>query len=143
MVAHNLFRDGRTSVAPQVYASLKVPAEDSRTLEQAFAVLGRAQALSIRGDEQIRYGRSTWRTLDLCNEAGISINVYDEPGLAHSPRADEGIKLSIYSLKPDWDWKPLARHLLNEIEKIWPEKTKFRGPGGQIVSFEDAMQGRP
>jgi len=122
-----------------------VPAEDSRTLEQAFAVLGRAQALSIRGDEQIRNGRSPWRTLDLCNEAGISINVYDEPGLAHahSPRADEGIKLSIYSLKPDWDWKPLARHLLNEIEKIWPEKTKFRGPGVQVVSFEDAMQGRP
>ena len=71
--------------------------------------------------------------------------MYDEPGLAHahSPRADEGIKLSIYSLKPDSDWKPLARHLLNEIEKIWPEKTKFRGPGVQVVSFEDAMQGRP
>ncbi|WP_314950251.1 hypothetical protein [Bradyrhizobium cosmicum] len=142
---HNLFRDGRTSVGPQVYANLKVPAEDWRKLEQTFADFGQTHALSIRGDEQLRNGRSTWRTLDLCNEAGISINVYDEPWLAraHSPRADEGMMLSIYSLKPDSDWKPLARHLLNEIETIWPEKTIFRGPSGQILSFEDAMKGRP
>lgn len=142
---HNLFRDGRTSVRPQVYANLKVPAEDWRTLEQVFADFRHAHALSIRGDEQLRNGRRTWRTLDLCNEAGISINVYDEPWLAreHSPRADDSMKLSIYSLKPDSDWKPLARYLLNELETIWPEKTTFRGPSGQILSFEDAMKGRP
>jgi hypothetical protein len=142
---HNLFRDGRTSVRPQIYANLKVPAEDWKRLEQTFADFGRAHALSIRGDEQLRNGRSTWRTLDLCNDAGISINLFDEPWLVqvHSPRADEGMKLSVYSLKPDSDWKPIARHLLNEIERIWPEKTTFRGPGGQILSFEDAMKGRP
>ena len=141
---HNLFRDGRTSVAPQVYANLKVPAEDWRTLEQTLADFGNAHALSIRGDEQVRNGRSTWRTVDLCNEAGISINVYDEPWLArvHSPRADNGMTLSIYSLKPDTDWKPLARDVLSEIETIWPRRTTFRGPSGQILSFEDAMKGR-
>ncbi len=142
---HNLFRDGRTSVGPQVYANLKVPAEDWRTLERTFADFGHTHALSIRGDEQLRNGRSTWRTLDLCNEAGISINLLNEPWLAevHSPRADEGMTLSIYSLKPDVDWKPLARHFLSEIEKIWPAKTTFRGASGQILSFEDAMKGRP
>ena len=142
---HNIFRDGRTSVSPQVYANLKVPPEDWRTLAQTFADFGRAHALSIRSDEQLRNGRSTWRSLDLCNEAGISINLYDEPWLAqvHSPRADEGMKLSITSLKPDTDWKPLARHLLGEIEIAWPRKTTFRGPSGQILSFDDAMKGRP
>lgn len=142
---HNLFRDGRTSVGPQIYADVKVPAEDWKRLEQTFADFGHAHALSIRGDELLRNGRSTWRTIDLCNEAGISINLYDRPWLAkvHSPRADEGMTLSVYSLKPDADWKPLARHLLGEIEKIWPEKITFRGPSGQILSFEDAMKGRP
>jgi len=142
---HNIFRDGRTSVSPQVHANLQVPAEDWRTLEQTFADFGRAHALSIRGDEQLRNGRSTWRSLDLCNEAGISINLYDEPWLAHvhSPRADEGMTLSISALKPDTDWKPLARHLLGEIETAWPRKTTFRGPSGQILSFDDAMKGRP
>lgn len=141
---HNLFRDGRTSVGPQVYADLKVPAEDWKKLEQTFADFGRAHALSIRGDEQVRDGRITWRGVDLCNDAGVSISVYDEPWLAHmnSPLADKGMKLSVFSLKPDVDWKPLTRHLLGEIETIWPQKTTFRGPTGQILSFEDAMNGR-
>jgi hypothetical protein len=123
---------------------LKAPAEDWKILEQTLADFGHVHALSVRGGEQLRNGRSTWRTLDLCNDAGISINVYDEPWLTrvNSPRADEGMKLSILSLKSDSDWKPLAHHLLNEIETTWPRKTTFRGPSGQILSFEDAMKGR-
>ncbi|MCK1735018.1 hypothetical protein IVA79_13825 [Bradyrhizobium sp. 138] len=142
---HNLFRYGTKSVAPQIYANLKVPPEDWRKLEQTFADFGHVQALSIRRDEHTRDGRIMWRSMDLCNDVGLSISVGDEPWLArlHPPRADEGMTLSIYSLKPGWDWKPLARHLLSEIEKIWPEKTTFRGPSGQILSFEDAMKGRP
>lgn len=142
---HNLFRDGRTAVGPQVYADLKVPAEDWKKLKQIFADFGRAHALSIRGDKQVRDGRITWRGVDLCNDAGVSISIYDEPWLArmNSPLAEKGMKLSVFSLKPDADWKPLAGHLLGEIETIWPEKTTFRGPTGQILSFEDAMNGRP
>ncbi|PDT89059.1 hypothetical protein CO669_15890 [Bradyrhizobium sp. Y36] len=142
---HNVFRDGRTSVRPQVYANLKVPAEDWKRLEQTFAAFGQAQALSIRRDVHTRDGRIMWRSMDLCNDAGVSISVGDEPWLAgvHSPRADEGMTFSIYSLKPDSGWRLLARHLLDEIEKMWPEKTTFRGPSGQILSFEDAMKGRP
>lgn len=141
---HNVFRDGRTSVGPQVYADLKVPAEDWQTLKQMFEHFGDAQALSVRSDEQLRDGRPTWRELDLCNDVGVSINVYDEPWLTrmHSPRADQGMRLSIFSLRPGPDWKPLARDLLSEIETTWPQKTTFRGPSGQILSFEDAMNGR-
>lgn len=142
---HNLFRDSRTSVGPQVYADLNVRAEDWKKLEQTFADFGHAHALSLRGDEQIRDGRLTWRGIDLCNDAGISISLYDEPWLArsHSPLAERGMRLSVYSLKPGAEWKPLARHLLGEIETAWPQTITFRGPRGQILSFEDAMNGRP
>ncbi|MFK4383402.1 hypothetical protein GPL17_17320 [Bradyrhizobium yuanmingense] len=142
---HNLFRDSRTSVRPQVYANLKVPAEDWKRLEQTFTDFGQAQALSIRRDVHTRDGRVVWRSVDLCSDAGVSISVGDEPWLAgvHSARADEGMTFSIYSLKPDSGWRLLARHLLDEIEKMWPEKITFRGPSGQILSFEDAMKGRP
>lgn len=142
---HNLFRDGRTSVGPQVYANLKVPPEDWKKLEQTLADFSQAQAMSIRRDEQTRDGYIMWRSVDLCNEAGVNVSVGDEPWLAriHSPRANEGMTLSVYSLKPHSDWKPLARRFLNEIETVWPEKTTFRGPSGQILSFEDAIKGRP
>lgn len=142
---HNLFRDGRTSVGPQVFADLKVPANDWKKLEQTFADFSQAHALSLRGDEQIRDGRLTWRGIDLCNDDGISISLYDEPWLArtHSPLPERGMRLSVYSLKPGVEWKPLARDLLGEIETAWPQTTTFRGPRGQILSFEDAMNGRP
>ncbi|WP_448043182.1 hypothetical protein [Bradyrhizobium liaoningense] len=142
---HNLVRDSRTSLRPQVHANLKVPPEDWTKLEQTFAEFGQAQALSTRRDLHIRDGNIMWRSVSLCNDAGVSISVGDEPWVAriHPARADEGMTLSIYSLKPSWDWKPLAHLLLGEIEKIWPEKTTFRGPSGQILSFEDAMKGRP
>lgn len=81
-----------------------------------------------------------WRSINLCSDAGVSISVADEP--IHPSRSEEGVTLSIYSLKPSWDWKPLVRLLLGEVEKIWPEKITFRGPSGQILSFEDAMKGR-
>ena len=141
---HNLFRDGRTSVGPQVYAELKVPPDDWTKLAQIFAGFGDAHGLSVRGDQQLRDGRITWRGVDLCNDAGISIEVYDEPWLkeVNSPRADKGMRLSIFSLKPDTDWKPLARQLLGEIETNWPTTITYRGPSGQSLSFEDAMNGR-
>ncbi|MCG2637827.1 MULTISPECIES: hypothetical protein [Bradyrhizobium] len=85
-----------------------------------------------------------WRSLNLCNDAGVNIDVYDAPWLAYSrsPLADEGMTLSIYSQKPDADWKPLARQLLSEIGTTWPETITFRGRSGHPLSFEDAMNGR-
>jgi hypothetical protein len=142
---HGLFSDTRTSAQPQVHADLKVPADDWKKLEQTFADFAQANELSIRRDEQVRDGRINWRGVDLCNDAGVNINVYDEPWLArvNSPLADKGMRLSVLSLKPDTDWKPLARKLLGEIETTWPAKITFRGPTGQNLSFEDAMNGRP
>ncbi|MCA1360311.1 hypothetical protein I6F14_01980 [Bradyrhizobium sp. IC3069] len=142
---HNLFRDSRTPVRLQVHANLRVPPEEWKKLEQTFADFGQAQALSIRRNVHSQDGNVIWRSVSLCNDAGISISVDDEPWLAriHPTRADEGMTLSIYSLRSGWDWKPLTRHLLGELEKIWPEKTTFRGLSGQILLFEDAMKGRP
>ncbi|MBR0705979.1 hypothetical protein [Bradyrhizobium sp. CCBAU 45389] len=97
-----------------------------KRLEQTFADFGHAHALSIRDDEQLRNRRSTWRATDLRNEAGIGINLSDEPWLAqvHSPRADEGMTLSVYSLKPDSNWKPLTRQLLVRSRRCGPRKPR-------------------
>lgn len=108
---HNLFRDGRTSIRPQISADLKLMAEDWPTLRQIFVDFGTAHSLSFRSDEQIREGNTTWRNLNLCNEAGVNIDALDRPWLTqiNSPLADRGINFSVYQLKPSSDWKRLAR----------------------------------
>jgi hypothetical protein len=141
---HNLFRDGRTSIGPQISADLSLPTADWPTLTQIFVDFGAMHSLSFRADEQIHGGTLMWRDLNLCSEAGVNIDALDRPWLAQigSPLADRGIQFSIYELRSGSEWKPLARELLNGIVKAWPQKTVFRGPDGKVVAAEEALQGR-
>jgi len=142
---HNLFRDGRTTLSPQVDADLKLRAEEWPALTRTFVDFGTAHALSFRSDQQIRDGTLTWRSLSLCNDAGVAIVATDRPWLAqiHSPLADRGISFGVYELKGESGWKPLARDLLNDIDMQWPRQTTFRGPDGKVISLPDALRGRP
>lgn len=141
---HNLFRDGRTSVGPQISADLKLPAEDWPKLRKIFVDFGAAHSLSFRSDERIRGANIVWRDLNLCNEAGLNIDAVDQPWLTqiNSSLADRGMNFSVYTLQPTSEWKPLARDLLNSIEMTWPQKTTFRGPNGKVTSVEEALKGR-
>jgi hypothetical protein len=141
---HNLFRDGRTSIGPQIGADISLPAEDWPTLTQIFVDFGRTHSLSFRRDEQIRRGTLMWRDLNLCSEAGVNIDAVEQPGLAQmkSRIADRGIDITVYELKPGSDWKPLARDLINRIDTTWPQKITFRDPDGRVISVEEALKGR-
>jgi hypothetical protein len=141
---HNLFRDGRTSVVPQISADINQPAEDWPALRQIFVSFGQNHSLSFRSDEQIRRGALMWRDLNLCNEAGVNIDAVDRPWLAqiNSPLADRGIQFAIYEQEPSADWKTLARDLIGQIDTTWPQRTTFRGPDGKPMSVEDALKGR-
>lgn len=142
---HNLFRDGRTSIGPQVFAEVKLSAEDWPALSQIFTDFGAAHALSLRSDQEIRDGNIMWRDLNLCNEDGINIDSVDNawPARTKSPLADQGVTLRVFALGSDDDWKPLARDLLSRIGTTWPGRTTFRGPDGQVIPFEEALEGRP
>ena len=147
---HNRFRDGPTSIGPQIAADLKLPAESWPALRQIFIDFGVAHSLSFRSDEQIRDGKVNWRGLNLCNEAGVNIDAIDQPWLARMPRlaqiksplADKGIRFGVYALKPESDWKPLARELLEKIDVMWPHETTFHGLDGKVISAEEALRGR-
>jgi hypothetical protein len=148
---HNLFRDGRASIGPQIYGNIGLRQEDWPALKQTFVDFGETHSLSFRSDEQVQRGKINWRDLNLCNDAGIVIKALDRPWLARMPRlaqidpsfANQGISFSVYELKPGSDWEPLARELLNRIDRAWPQKTTFRGPDGRLISVEQALRGRP
>jgi hypothetical protein len=141
---HNLFRDGRTSIGPEIHADIKLTAEDWPTLTQIFRDFGVAHSLSFRSDEQIRRGELMWRDLNLCSD-GVNIDAVDQPWmdrLKNSPLSGRGIQFAVYELKPGSDWTALARDLLDRIVKTWPEEITFRGPHGENLSEADALKGR-
>jgi hypothetical protein len=142
---HNLFRDGRSSIGPQIYANLNLTAEDWPALTQIFTDFAAAHSLSLRRDQKIRRGQLMWRTLDLCNEAGVKIEITDMTWLDGMPRLPAGIKgakLNILEFKADSDWKPLAHELVDKISTTWPGKIAYRGRGGETVSETEAFKGR-
>jgi hypothetical protein len=142
---HNIFRDGRTSVNPQIAADINLTADDWTSLKQIFLDFGGMNGLAFRGDEQMRDGRLMWRTLNLCNEAGITIVVRDEAWLTHihSPLANRGMELEIFELKRDSGWQPLARDLVEKLDAEWPNRLTYRGPQGHAIPKEEALKGRP
>lgn len=141
---HNLFRDGRTSVGPQIDADVDLAPNDWSTLRQTFTEFGSSNGLAFRSDEGIRDGRLMWRTLGLCNETGVTIIVRDQPWLKdiHSPAAKRGMELEIFELKSGSDWQVLAHDLLDKLEMQWPARIGYRGQRGSSIPREEAMKGR-
>jgi hypothetical protein len=141
---HNLFRDGRTFIVPQISANIKLRAEDWTTLREMFVRFGSTHALSFRSDQNMQRGTLMWRSVSLCSEAGVTIHARDQPWLAriNSPLAARGVDLSVYELKPGSEWDTFARDLLAKIDMAWPQSITFRGRSGQIISREEALKGR-
>jgi hypothetical protein len=124
---------------------LNLTVEDWPVLSQIFTDFAIAHSLSLRRDQQTRRGQLMWRTLDLCNEAGVKIEIRDMTWLDGMPRLPAGIKgakLSIFEFKADSGWKPLARELVDKIRATWPEKIVFRGRGSETLSETEAFKGR-
>ncbi|MFZ0424457.1 MAG: hypothetical protein WAL80_16395 [Xanthobacteraceae bacterium] len=141
---HNLFRDGRSSIGPQILADMKLTAEDWPMLTQIFMDFGAAHSLSFRSDQQIRRGDLMWRDLNLCSD-GVNIDAVDRPWmdrLKNSPLAGRGIQFAVYELKPGSDWNALARDLLDKLATTWPGKVTFRGRVGETLSETEALKGR-
>jgi len=152
---HNLFRDGRTSIGPEIVAYIDLNPEDWQKLQQIFSDFGSAHSLDLRTDQNVRSGKLLWRDLNLCNETGVNIDAMDRPWLLDvksaipaAPRVSntissaKGIELAVYETKPDSGWGPLARDLIGKIAASWPDKIKFYGAGGRVISEAEALKGR-
>lgn len=140
---HNPFRDGRSSVSPEVLAYIDLNAEDWPRLTEIFNEFGTIHSLELRADQNVRNGKLFWRDLNLCNENGVTIDALDQPWVADikSP-VPKGVRLEFHEMKPGSDWGQLARDLVGKIDASWPDKIRFQGADGRVISEAEALLGR-
>jgi hypothetical protein len=140
---HNLFRDGRTSISPQIVADMNLSPDDWPRLKTLLSEFAALHSLSFRSDEQIRDGKILWRDVNLCNETGVNIDTLDQPWLSQvgSPIAGRGIAFHVYQLRSGSQWKFLTAGLLKQIGANWPGKMTFRASNGDAISEQKAMAG--
>jgi hypothetical protein len=118
--------------------------DDWPALTQIFTNFAVAHSLSLRSDQKIRREEILWRSLDLCNETGVSINILDNLWLDRSlnaPARIKGVKLTVEEFKAGSGWNLLAHELVDKINATWPGKIGYRGRGGETLSETEAFKG--
>jgi hypothetical protein len=142
---HNLFRDGRHSIGPQIFAKLQLNPDDWQALTQMLTDFGAEHSLAFRRDEKIQQGVLMWRNLSLCSESGVTIKIAEQPWLDRTSVEEraKGIRFEVFEWKAGSPWPSLANDLLDKIATAWPDKTTFYGPNSKTISRAEALKGRP
>ncbi len=149
---HNLFRDGRTSIAPRMSADITLVEGDWTAIADLTGQFASANNLSIRQDRKISGGELSWQTISLCNNDGFVMTISDRPVLAAMrerasaqhpnlvtkvPRTE----LSIFEIKDGSNWRTMAHALLTKLQPRLPERITFRVSGSySAVSLDDALK---
>jgi hypothetical protein len=140
---HNMFRDGGSSISPQVNLDLALGFEDWPALTKRFEDFAAAHALSLRDSSRSQPGVVHVLGLSLCNDKGVNIAAHEQRWAAQNFEplvAGSGISISAYELRPDSGWKDHMRGLVAALKATWPGKVRFRDRDGRVVPMPDDLR---
>jgi hypothetical protein len=132
---HNMFRDGRQSIGPQVNLDLQISKEDWPGLAALLATFSVKHGMDFRDSTRIEPNMH-YLALSMCNDRGVSIEVLDMR-LAHrnfQPSIPgRGVPVAVFEVHEGSGWTQIARPLVAEIEATWPAKLTFRDSLGRVM----------
>jgi hypothetical protein len=130
---HNMFRDGRTSVRPQVNMRVSVGIDEWPKLTEIFERFAPAHGMSVTNSSSDRTDVRVLH-LSLCTEQGTNIEVIDQRWASRDfASLFGGAPIIVYELRENSGWQRLAADLLLEIRAAFPEKLEFRGGDGRVI----------
>jgi len=133
---HNMFRDGRTSIAPVVRIDLQIVDEDWPILVERLRTVAAKYEFSLRDDSKVTPDVMRALYLSVCNEQGVNINIAEQRW-AHNKYEnalkERGVSINIYVQKDETNWRPVARFVADNLETRWPGKLQFRDERGQVA----------
>jgi hypothetical protein len=140
---HNLFRDGGKTFLPTVSIDLDVPDDEWATLTRLFEAFGEKHQLQFKNSSE-EYSHVRTLYLSLCNEAGAVITTAEQRWVSEknewAPSKTRGVYISAYDGRPASNSLQLARLLIAELEKKWPDAVRFRDGGGELIPKPDVLQ---
>jgi hypothetical protein len=141
VLVHNVLRDGRTSIGPQVNMDLEISDTDWPLLKQVFTTFAATNHLAFRDDSEVRLEIVRTLYLSVCN-GGVTISTAEQRWASQgyeAPMKGRGIAIGVYETHPGSGWERLARQLMQRLEERWPGKIRFRGKGGELVPTPNAL----
>lgn len=130
---HNMFRDGRRSVAPSLNIDLDIAMEDWPTITTLLENFGVSHGMLFRNSSSSR-PQVEVLGLSACTEQ-VVIAVIDQRWASrnYAPLMPGGMPVRIYDLTDGDAWRPFARELVAELDSRWPGKVRFRDGGGRLI----------
>ena len=133
---HNMFRDGRRSVAPKVNIDLDVTMDNWPRLTTLLEEFGMSHGMSFRNSSDSRpdvkvLGHSA------CSEEGLVISALDQRWAqrGYAPvMKGWGVPIGVYGLTNGVGWQLPAQDLVAKLESEWPGKVRFRDGSGGLVA---------
>ncbi len=110
---HNLFRDGRNSIGPELIMELRVDEGELTAIAGVIEALGREHQMSVRQASRPGPTDSAFR-MSLCREPGLVVV------LSHGfPTAVAPMSISVYISDPSITWHPVARDISTVMQQRW------------------------
>ena len=119
-----MFRDGRTSTNPKLGVHLHISDDDWAKLTAVLKTFAAENGLSFRDGNVVRYSRIEWLGVSLCSDDGF--NFHGSPG-------DGATGISIYEVNEGSGWLPMARKLITDLKKNWPNRVLIKDREGYII----------
>ncbi len=136
---HNLMRDGRRQISPQVVVDLDVSESDWQELTAMYRLFAAQNALQFHHDNRETQGEVKIFYLSVCND-GFAIQSneqrWESKGYAHA-MPGHGVGIAVYETATDSGWRPVFRRFIEQLEARWPSAVRFRDPNGALVEKPD------
>ena len=138
---HNMFRDGRRSVAPKIRIDLDADLEAWPSLTTLLEEFGPAHGMTFRNST---VSKPDVRVLGLsaCNELGLVITADEQRWASRnfaSLIAGQGVLIGVFDLNDGSGWQSLASDLIAALESEWPGKVRFRDGSGRLVALSTVL----
>ncbi|MGK9171218.1 hypothetical protein KXR53_33315 [Inquilinus limosus] len=132
---HNLTRDGRGSVTPMINLDLDISMADWPRLTQVIETFGASRGMSFRNASSSRPGTVEVLSLSACTDDGLNIIINEQrwaPNDYVPVPPGRGVRISVFDLWGDGDWRPLAQDLVIALDTEWHGKLRSVDKGGRL-----------
>jgi hypothetical protein len=139
---HNPLRDGGSSIAPKVSIDLAITNEEWPFFVNLFSEFSLAEGLDFQNLSEDKPDSYKGLSISLCDESGFAIQV-NELRWAHNNYENQingvGVNIRIFEMGENTNFKNITNKLVNELEKKWPKKVKFRDSQGYVIQKEETQ----
>jgi len=136
---HNLFRDGRNHIRPMLSIDLNVEEANWGAVHAFYQRFSENNRLDFNGTIDRASNHVSLLSLSMCREPGLHVRTNEQEWYdsEFAFMADRGISISLFQTSEAADWQQLARPLVEELNREFPNRVRYRNGDGELVPVSE------